>query len=118
MALARDEAASLDLAVVEESIAEFGFVLPVMEAADDVGPPDVAELEGHQHLVVYLGDEMRAAVRPGAQLGDASPIRLVVVVKPGKLELDARRVVGVVVVGDERHHHAVDGRAAGGRVAV
>src|SRR2546426_12419049 len=89
-----------------------------MQAADHVGPADVAELEGHQDLVIHFRDEVRAAVRPGAQLGDPGPVRLIVVVEPGKLELDPSRIVGVIVVGYERHHYAVDGGAAGGRVAV
>src|SRR2546425_10280148 len=65
VALARDEAAPLYLAVVEQSIAQFWFVLPVVEAADHVGPADVAELEGHQDLVIHFRDEVRAAGRPG-----------------------------------------------------
>ena len=39
-----------------------------MEAADHVRPANVAELEGHQDLVIDLRNEMRAAVRPRAQL--------------------------------------------------
>src|SRR5213078_602119 len=65
-----------------------------------------------------LRNEDRAAVRPGAELGDADPVRLVVVVQPGELELDPGVVVRVVVVRDQRYYDAVDGRAAGGRMPV
>src|SRR5438128_7233005 len=118
VALARNDAASLDLAVVEEAAAQVRRVLPVVEAAHHIGPPNIAELEGDQDFIVDLRNEDRAAVRPGAELGDAGPVRLVVVVQPGELELDPGVVVRVVVVRDERYHHTRDGRAAGGRMPV
>src|SRR5437763_12952703 len=78
MALARDEPAPLYLAVVEEASPQVGGVLAVVEAADDVGSADVAELEGHQDLVVDFRDPDGAAVGARAQLGQPRPVRLVV----------------------------------------
>src|SRR5256886_17383110 len=69
MALARDEPAPLHLAVVEEAAPQVGGVLAVVEAADDVGPAGVAELEGHQHLVVDFRDRYGAAVAARGELG-------------------------------------------------
>src|SRR5207248_7095505 len=83
---ARNDAASLDLSVVEDATAQVRGVLPVVEAAHNIRPPDIAEFEGDQDFVVDLGNEDRAAVRPGAELGDPSPIRLVVIIEPGELE--------------------------------
>src|SRR5205823_14814560 len=82
------------------------------------GAPDVAELEGDQHLVVDLGDPDGATVRPGAQLSEPRPVRLVVVIQPGEFQLDPGAVVRVIVVGDQCDDDAVDGRATGRRVAV
>src|SRR5439155_23520757 len=74
VAFARNHAPPLDLAVVEETAPQVRRVLAVVEAANDIGPPDIAELEGDQHLIVDFGDPDRTAVRPGAELGDASPV--------------------------------------------
>src|SRR3989454_9996365 len=67
MALARDEPAPLHLAVVEEAASQVGGVLAVVEAAHDIRPPNVPELEGHQDLVVDFRDPDGAAVGARAQ---------------------------------------------------
>src|SRR5205823_12902495 len=76
MALARDEPAPLHLAVVEEAAPPVGGVLAVAEAAADVGPADVAELEGHQDLVVDSRDPDGAAGGARAHLVQPRPVRL------------------------------------------
>src|SRR5438270_11089038 len=74
MALARDEPAPFHLAVVEEAAPQVGGVLTVVEAADDIGSADIAELEGDQDLVVDFRDPDGAAVGTRAQLGPPRPV--------------------------------------------
>src|SRR5262249_39122570 len=83
-------------------------VLPVPERAEDEGPFDRAVLEGHEHLVIDLGEEVRAALLARHGRGDARPVALVVVGEPGEAELDAAEAVRILVVGDDADDDALD----------
>src|SRR5215216_4169298 len=121
-ALLGDEAAALDRpgGPVDEAVAELGLVDTVPEAAQDIGASQVALLEADQDLVVDLGEDDRAALRPGARLDGPRPVAHVGVAEPGERHLDPTEAVWVADVGDLRGRHPGQrgGRAVAAAVAA
>src|SRR5262245_1260471 len=108
VALARDEAVALYLALVEASIAQVRLVLAVPQTSDDKRPANVALLEGNKYLVAHFRDEDRARVGSRSEHRDAGPVGFVAVRQPRELDLDATQLLRVVVLGDDADDHPVN----------
>ncbi|MBK7536075.1 MAG: hypothetical protein IPI49_12060 [Myxococcales bacterium] len=85
-----------------------GFLLLVPHRADHDRTIDVAVLEHHQNLIIELRQKVGPALGAGHGRRDSRPERLLVVLEPGELDLDAkaRIALAILVVDDDRQMNA------------
>ncbi len=115
--MARHDA--LELVVLVYGVLE-EFIRRFRDAADDIGLFDTAALEGQQHLIAHLGQEVVPPFAAAGGHGHARPLELVgllVARGDGHAHAAVHRVragvraarsgaVGIEVFGDDAHHHA------------
>ena len=92
------------------SLSAGGASLPFHSAPEHVREAHVAVLERDQHLVVDFGQEIDAAIFARHRRGDPRPVALVRVAQPREADLHPSQPVGILVVGHDADHHAVDPR--------
>ena len=103
-------AARLDSAVIVFAVRVGlrGIVLAIPERTQDVRMIDLAMLEGHQHLIVDLGKEVRAPALSRHGRRDSRPMTFHVIAEPWETHFDPMHVLRILIIRNDPDNHAVE----------